>query len=147
MTENRNNLSKRCVVLVPLDRTDAAHHTAHKFELQPSIEHEPVLAMAELCLQVADLRANQPWCKSTLSAHLILVHTQKLADIDQLVAAIQKYLPSVTISELRDGRIEKMENSRAVVDSLGELPIVQSEEIDVEELSMLLDSKPREVEE
>ena len=147
MHKKENNVFSRCVVLVPLDRADAAQQVAKKFELQPSIEHEPSLAMAEICLHVNHLRTNQAWCESQESAHLLLVHTQELDGIDQLVSAIQKYLPSVKISELRNGRIQGVENLGAVVDSLGELPIVHSEEVDADELSMLLDNKPSEVEE
>ncbi len=147
MTAEKNNLTARCVVLVPLDRIDAAHHAAQKYELEPSIEHEPALAMAEICLHVQHLRKNQAWCETQQSAHLVLIHTQELPDVEQLIVAIQKYLPTVKISELRDGRIIEIENCGAVVDMLGELPIVQSEEVDANELSMLLDNKPHEVEE
>jgi len=133
--------------LVPLDRIDAAHHAAQKYELEPSIEHDPSLAMAEICLHDQHLRTNQSWCETKDTAHLILIHTQNLAGVDQLIIAIQKYLPNVKISELREGRITEIENHGEVVDSLEELPIVQSEEVDADELSMLQGNKLREVEE
>jgi hypothetical protein len=147
MSTNNPNPSCRCVVLVPLDRAQAAEQAAKKFALEPSIEHEPALAMAELCLQITHLRTDQAWCKEQAPAHLILIHTQELTGIDQLIAAIQKYLPSVKISEIRDGCIQEIENPGAVVDSLGELPIVQLKDVDADELSMLLDANPQEVDE
>ena len=147
MTEKNDILASRCVVLVPLDRADAAQHAALKFNLQPSVEHEPSLAMAEICLHVQHLRINQAWCATQDAAHLLLVHVQDLAGVDQLIAALQKYLPSVKISELRDGQIQGVQNRGAVVDSLTELPIVQSKEIDADELSMLLDNNPQEAKE
>lgn len=147
MTAEKNNLTQRCVVLVPLDRIDAAHHAVKKYELQASVEHEPALAMAEICLHNQHLKTNQAWGGAQKSAHLVLIHTQKLPDVVLLISAIQKYLPTVNISELRDGRIVPFENCGATVDSLSELPIVQSKEVDADELSMLLDNKPHEVEE
>jgi hypothetical protein len=147
MSTEKNNLTARCVMLVPLARNEAAHHAAQKFGFQPSIEHEPALAMAELCLHINHLRAIQAWCTEEPVAQLILVHTQELEGIDQLVHAIHTYFPSVLISELRDGRIVDIKNDSAVVDKLTELPIVHSEDIDANELYMLLDNKPHEVEE
>jgi hypothetical protein len=134
-------------VLVPSDRIQAADHAVKKFALEPSFEHEPALAMAELCLHVAHLSTNHAWCGPQASADLILIHTQELVGIEHLIAAIQKYLPSVKISEIRDGCIQEIENPGAVVDSLGELPIVQLKDVDADELSMLLDTNPQEVDE
>jgi len=147
MSSEKNNLTARCVVLVPLSRNEAAHHAAQKFGFQPSIEHEPALAMAELCLHVNHLRTNQAWCTEQPVAQLILIHAQELEGIDQLVRAVHTYFPSVLISELRDGRIVDIKNDSAVVDKLTALPIVHSEDIDANELSMLLDNKPQEIEE
>tara|TARA_B100000959_G_scaffold282958_1_gene350626 strand:+ start:1670 stop:2113 length:444 start_codon:yes stop_codon:yes gene_type:complete len=147
MPDEKDNLAARCVVLVPVDRSDAAHHAVQKYELQASIEHEPALAMAELCLHNQHIKTNQAWCGAQESPRLVLIHTQGLQGIDLLISAIQKYLPTIKISELRDGRIVEIENRGAVVDLLGELPIVQSKEVDADELSMLLDNKPRGVEE
>ena len=53
----------------------------------------------------------------------------------------------VRISELRDGRIERIENHGAIVDSLEEPPVIHSEAIDADELSMLLDNTPQEADE
>ncbi|MBC8200764.1 MAG: hypothetical protein H8E86_01860 [Planctomycetes bacterium] len=147
MTTSNPNQSGMCVVLVPPDRTQAAQQAAQKFALEPCIEHEPALAMAELCIHVAHLRTNQAWCETPASAHLILIHAQELVGIAHLIAAIRKYIPSVKISEFRDGCIQEIENAGAVVDSLGELPIVQLKDVDANELSMLLDSNPQETDE
>ncbi len=75
------------------------------------------------------------------------MHAQELVGVAHLIAAIQKYIPSVKISEFRDGCIQEIENPGAVVDSLGELPIVQLKDVDANELSMLLDPNPQEVDE
>jgi hypothetical protein len=56
-------------------------------------------------------------------------------------------LPNVVVSELRDGRIEEIKIQRSVVDSITEMPVVHSEAVDAEELSMLLYKKPQEVDE
>ncbi len=134
-------------MLVPIDRVDAAYNVISNNELRATIEHEPVLAMAEICLQIDLLRKNLAWCDEQQSTQLILIHTQELSGVAELITAIQKYCPSVIVSELRDGRIEHIENHGAIVDALNELPIVHSEEVDADELSMLLENKPHEVEE
>ena len=105
MTKNNNNLENRCVVLVPIDRVDAAYNVISNNELRATIEHEPVLAMAEICLQIDLLRKNLAWCDEQQSTQLILIHTQELSGVAELITAIQKYCPSVIVSELRDGRI------------------------------------------
>ena len=53
----------------------------------------------------------------------------------------------MAVSELRDGRIERIENHGAIVDALEEPPIIHSEPVDADELSMLLDQTQQEVEE
>lgn len=134
-------------MLVPIDRVDAAQNVITKHELVATIEHEPVLAMAEICLQVELFRKDLAWCDKPQSPQLILLHTQDLHGVNELINAIKKYYPSVIVSELRDGRIQHIDNHGAVVDSINELPIVHSEEVDANELSMLLENKPSEVEE
>lgn len=147
MSEQANNLESRCVVLVPLNRTDAADLLAQKEDLQITIEHESVLAMAEICLQHQQLRTNRAWDETKPSPHLILVHARDLANVEQMIDSIQRYLPNTTISELRNGRLESIDNCGSVVDSLEEPPIIQSESIDADELSMLLDEAPQRSEE
>ena len=136
MSEQANNLESRCVVLVPLNRTDAADLLAQKEDLQITIEHESVLAMAEICLQHQQLRTNRAWDE-----------TKPSPNVEQMIDSIQRYLPNTTISELRNGRLESIDNCGSVVDSLEEPPIIQSESIDADELSMLLDEAPQRSEE
>ena len=142
-----DNLSSRCVVLVPLNRIDAAHHVIKQFELNAFIEHHPTLAMAEICLLHQQLQSVRPWNGGSPRPHLVLVHTGEMEDTQTMVFSIRKYLPQVRISELRNGRIEHFENQDAVVDALTEPPIVHSEPVDADELSMLLDNEPQEVDE
>ena len=143
MTDKNNNFPSRCVVLVPINRADAADAVTKKFSLQASTEHAPALAMAELCLHLQHFKTNQAWIAEQQSPHLLLVHAQEMAGLSEMVNAVRKYLPTVTISELRDGRLEEVENQGAVVDTLGEMPIVHAEQVDADELSMLLDSNPQ----
>lgn len=147
MNINSDNISSRCVVLVPLERIDAAHHVAQKFNLHATFEHHPSLAMAEICLIQQQLQSNQAWNADSTAPHLVLVHCGEMDEIEQLLHALQKYLPQVLVSELRDGRIEHIEKHTDIVDSLEEPPIVHSEQIDADELSMLLDQTPQEVDE
>jgi hypothetical protein len=147
MNTKNDNLSSRCVVLVPLNRIDAAHHVIKTFDLNAFIEHSPSLAMAEICLLHQRLQSVQPWNGDSPIPHLILVHTSELSEIDKMVSSIRKYLPQVRISELRNGRIEEHGNQDSVVDALEEPPIVHSEPVDADELSMLLDNSPQEVDE
>ena len=151
MTEITNNPQAssldRCVVLVPLERIDTAVAIAHKFEIQASYEHETPLAMAEICLLFKQAQEIQEWDASTQTVRLILMHASELPGVTQMLAGIRKYLPNVVVSELRDGRIEEIKIQRSVVDSITEMPVVHSESVDAEELSMLLYKKPQEVDE
>lgn len=147
MNTKNDNLSLRCVVLVPLDRIDAAHHVIKQFDLKAFIEHSPSLAMAEICLLHQQLQSLQPWNGEAPIPQLILIHTTEMKEVEQMVSSIRKYLPQVKVSVLRNGRIEEHENQAAVVDALVEPPIVHSEPVDADELSMLLDNSPQEVDE
>ena len=147
MNSQNDNLSSRCVVLVPLSRADAAHHVIKQFDLNAFIEHNPSLAMAEICLLHQQLQSIQPWNGEAPIPQLVLIHTGEMEEVEQMVSSIRKYLPRVKVSELRNGRIEEFENQAAVVDSLVEPPIVHSEPVDADELSMLLDNSPQEVDE
>ncbi len=147
MNEKKNNHSARCVVLVPLERIDAAKDVAQKYELTATIEHHPSLAMAEICLIDKELKNSQAWNGDSSNPHLLLIHTSELDEAQIMVDSIQKYLPHVRISELRDGRIEEIENHGAIVDTLEDPPIIHSDSIDADELSMLLDPAPQKVDE
>jgi hypothetical protein len=147
MNIKNDNTSSRCVVLVPLERIDAAHHVAQKFELHATFEHHPSLAMAEICLLNLQLQNTQSWNGEEDSPHLVLIHCGEMADVEQMLLSMKKYLPLVRVSELKDGRIVKLERHNEAVDSLEEPPIVQSESIDADELSMLLDPSPQEADE
>ena len=151
MTENTNNPLPspiaECVVLVPLERIDTALAITQKFNILATFEHETPLAMAEICLLLKHIQANQGWDGAPNSARLILMHANDLQGINQMIAAIRKYLPTVELSELRDGRIEEIKIQRSVVDSITEMPAIHSELIDADELSMLLYKKTQEVDE
>ncbi|MEE2912452.1 MAG: hypothetical protein VX436_01465 [Planctomycetota bacterium] len=147
MTEKTSNLDSRCVLLVPKDRADTAGQLAQKHELNASIEYEPPLAMAELCLLHQQCKSESTWGKSTTTLHLLLVHAKKLPHLDKMLVAIKKYLPHTIVSELRDGRIENIENLGKVVDTLEESKIGNSDDVDEDELSMLLDQTPHEANE
>lgn len=141
MTEQKNNLNARCVVLVPLERADAASSVIDKYCLHASIEHEAPLAMAELCLHAKHFQLNQAWAGSQKKAHLVLIHTSGMQGVEEMVHAIESYLPDTTISELRDGRLDAVDNYQATIDALHEIPTVHAEQIDADELSMLLNKK------
>ncbi len=147
MNDNSNNLSSRCVVLVPLERIDAARHVAQKFELSATFEHHPSLAMAEVCLLHQQITSKQSWNATPTSPHLVLIYAEEMYEMQKMIDAIRKYLPRVIISELRDGQIERIDNNNAVLDELIEPPIIHSEAVDADELSMLLDTTPQEVDE
>ena len=147
MNDKSNNRPSRCVVLVPLNSINAAHHIAQKYELNATFEHHPSLAMAEICLIHQRLKSLQAWNGDSPIPHLVLIHATDIPEVKQMMESIRKYLPHVKISELRDGRIERIENCGAVVDALEEPPIIHSEAVDADELSMLLDNSPQEADE
>ena len=147
MTEKTSNLDSRCVVLVPKDRADTARQLAQKHQLRASIEHEPSLAMAELCLLHQKYKMDGAWGDSPKAPQLLLVHAKEFSQLEQMLVAVRKYLPHAIVSELRDGRLESVENLGGVVDSLKEPPITRSEDVDADELSMLLDQTPHEPDE
>ena len=132
---------------MPLERINAAHHIAQRFELDATFEHHPALAMAEICLLHQQASSVQAWNADVSEFHLILVHATELTGVQQMIDSVRRYLPHVIVSELRDGRIERIENHGAIVDALEEPPMIHSESVDADELSMLLDETPQEVDE
>ena len=147
MNEKNDNLTSRYVVLVPLNSIDAAYQVAQKFELNATYEHHPALAMAEICLLHQQAKSSQAWNGSARAPHLLLIHVDELHGVHSMIDSVRKYLPHILISELRDGHIERIENHGAIVDSLEEPPVIHSEAIDADELSMLLDQSPQEADE
>jgi|TARA_B100000959_G_C14920993_1_gene599512 hypothetical protein len=147
MTLKTDNLPSRCVVLVPLDRIDAAKHIVDKFELSAVYEHHPALAMAEVCLLHQHATSVQAWNSKPNEVQLILVHANEMNGTTKMVHAVRKYLPNVCLSELRNGQLENIDNDGSVVDLLEDHPIVHTEPIDATELSMLLDDNPQKVDE
>jgi len=147
MPLNTNNLPTRCVVLVPLNRIDTAEHVASKYELEIIIEHHAILAMAEICLLHQEATSKQAWNSEARTIQLVLVHAQELDGLPELLAAVRSYLPSVRIVELRNGQLEEVENHGAIIDALDDLPVIPTENVDADELSMLLDTPEGEVEE
>ena len=147
MNLKSDNLSSRSVVLVPLERIDSAQQVAQKFQLTATYEHHPSLAMAEICLLRQQANSTSSWNSETPSVHLVLVHTKNMSNVSNMVDSIRKYLPDVRISELRNGQLEQVENIGKILDSLEEPPIIHSESVDADELSMLLDQTYQEVDE
>lgn len=132
---------------MPLERIDAAHHIAQRFEMDATFEHHPALAMAEICLLHQQANSVQAWNTDISELHLILIHATELTGVQQMIDSVRRYLPHVMVSELRDGRIERIENHGAIVDALEEPPMIHSGSVDADELSMLLDETPQEVDE
>jgi hypothetical protein len=130
-----------------LDHIEAARQIVDKFQLTATLEHHPSLAMAEVCLLHQQITSKQAWVGDSSFAHLVLIHTNEMLDVQRMVDAIRKYLPQVAISELRDGHIEHIDNKCDAINELNEPPIIHSEAIDADELSMLLDKTTHEVDE
>lgn len=142
-----NNLPLRSVLLVPLNRIDTAEHIASKFELEATFEHHAILAMAEICLLHKQAQSMQAWNSEARTVQLVLVHAQDMDGIPDLLHAVRSYTPNVQIVELRDGQLEEVENHGEIIDRLEDHPVVQTENIDADELSMLLDTSQSEGEE
>lgn len=139
MSSVHENLAARCVILVPRCAIETADHIALKFELDAIIEHHPALAMAETCLLHRESTSKQAWNSPARSIRLVIIHADKLEDTHRMVNALHKYIPNVQIEELRDGQLVPFEHGGEVVDSITEHPIVQTDSVDADELSMLLD--------
>lgn len=147
MKEITGKPNSKCVVLVPLHRIDTAHHIAQQQQLQVTITHDPATAMAELCLLHQQLRCSQGWIETSISPQMILIQTTDIPFVQQMIASVRTYLPNAILLQLHNGRLEQMNNHDAIVDSITDSPIIQSEQIDANELSMLLDDPSPETEE
>lgn len=147
MRELQSNELNRCIVLSPESHRDTAQSVVEKHELNAIIMHHPALAMAELALIYQELNSQRAWKDSQQTLQLIIVQSDAIPDVDKLIASISKYFHNIQLFELREGTLAPIQNHGSIVDLLEEPPIVQSQAIDAEELSMLLDRPSSEVEE
>ena len=147
MSELQNNEFQRCVVLTPEAHLETAQSVIEKHDLKAIIMHTPALAMAELALMFQEMNSARPWKDEPQSLKVILIHTVDMAQIDSMIQSIKKYFHNIQLFELREGTIAPMHNTDEIVDNLVDPPMIQSESIDADELSMLLDGQQNEVEE
>lgn len=147
MSESQSKGINRCIVLSPESHRDTAQSIVEKHELNAIIMHHPALAMAELSLVQQELMNHRAWKDSPKTLRFIIVQLDAIPDVDKLIASIRKYFHNVQMFELREGTLAPIQNLDSIVDQLEEKPIVQSQAIDAEELSMLLDRPQTEVEE
>ena len=100
--------------------------------------HDPIIAMSELCLMYQLSLQDFAWKDSHPDISFILIQVERTEPINQLIHAVQKYYPHVSLLELREGKLSPIELDDAVVDKL-DIPAVETDAIDADELSMLLD--------
>ena len=139
MSDSQKKTGSRCVVLTPSEGVETVCRILEKLGLQANIEHCPLLAMAELSL-LHQLRKNDAaWNSSAEPTLLLLINTHEMDDMDDLLRSVRQYLPDVEVSTIRNGQVQSIEDNSRAVDSLEEPPIIRTEVVDPDELSMLLD--------
>ncbi len=128
----------KSIVLVDEHQRDVATNMLSKYNMEGLLVHDPIIAMSELCLMHQLMLQDTAWkdCKPALTC--VLIHVERTEQIEQFIQAMQKYLPHVSILELREGQLTPIEHVDHVVDQL-DVPVVETEAIDADELSMLLD--------
>ena len=126
------------IVLVDELHRDTATNVLSKHRLKGMLLHDPVLAMSELCLMHQLRLQDTAWKDSEPDVSFVLIQVERTNPISQLIQAIQKYFPHVSILELREGQLAPIELDDAIVDQL-DIPVVETDAIDADELSMLLD--------
>jgi hypothetical protein len=118
-----------------------------RLDLQADIEHCPLLAMAELAL-LHQLRRNEAaWNSAPQATLLILINTEKMDGMQEMLKSLRHYLPDVEVSTIKDGQLQSINDNSQAVDALEDPPIIHAESIDADELSMLLDGSEFGVEE
>ena len=147
MSEAKHISFPRCVVLTPESRLDTARSVIKKHELQAIIMHDPALAMAELALMYQEANSTQAWKDEPQTIRLVLIHSDTLPHLGEMLTSVKKYFHNISLFELREGRISPMQNTDEVVDKIVDPPLIQSESVDADELSMLLDGQTNEVDE
>jgi len=127
-----------CIVLVDEHHREVATNVLSKHSLNGMLLHDPIIAMSELCLMYQLSLQDTAWKDSQPDISLIMIQVQRTEPINQLIHAVQKYFPHVSILELREGQLSPIKLDDAVVDKL-DIPVVETDAIDADELSMLLD--------
>ena len=95
--------------------------------------------MAELSLALSEARSQGAWCQEQHGPVLVLLGAQELPGTQELLCALQAYLPEVRICELVAGRLRSLDNPSGVIDTIPTPPGLHTEQVDADELSMLLD--------
>ena len=127
-----------CIVLVDEHHREVATNILSKHSLNGMLIHDPILAMSELCLMYQLSLQDTAWKDSHPDISLILIQVEHTVSINQLIQAVRKYFQHVSILELREGQLSPIELDDAVLDKL-DTPVVETDAIDADELSMLLD--------
>jgi hypothetical protein len=93
-----------CVVLAPAAAVlpDFARHWTEDRSLRALLVHNPLQALTAVCLLERAQLARAAWGLQRIdSIALLIVDSAQWTDAPRLIAAIRRYLPTVTIHELR----------------------------------------------
>ena len=138
LTMTNHEQHPNCIVLVDEHQREVAQNVLSKHNLNGMLLHDPILAMSELCLLHQLRLQDTAWKESTPDISFVLIQVERTDPINQLIQAIQKYFPHISIVELREGQLAPVELNEDVVDKL-DIPVVETDAIDADELSMLLE--------
>ncbi len=127
-----------CIVLVDEHHREIANSVQRKHNLNGMLIHNPIQAISELCLMHQLCLQDTAWKDSHPDISFVLIQVEFTQPINNLIKAIQKYFPHVSILELREGQLASIGLDDSVVDQL-DIPVVETDAIDADELSMLLD--------
>lgn len=139
MSDSQKKKGSRCVVLTPSEGVETVCRILEKLALQANIEHCPILALAELSLLHQIRKNDAAWSSTAEPTLLLLINTNEMENLDDMLRSIHQYLPDVEVSTIRNGQVQSIEDNSRAVDSLEEPPIIRTEAVDSDELSMLLD--------
>ena len=103
-----------CIALVDEHHRETATNVLSKHSLNGMLLHDPILAMSELCLMYQLSLQDVAWKDSHPEISFILIQVERTEPINQLIHAIQKYYPHVSLLELREGKLSPIELDDAV---------------------------------
>ncbi len=107
-----------CVVLTPADTPlqDDHHRALAKASLTPRVEHDPHMAMAELCLLRREARQRRGASGDDQSMAPLVILTHPNDEVARLLTALAQHVPDIPVLQYTGSGFEEIQRGQPQAD-------------------------------